>query len=79
MKSRCIALLSPCVSGTHVSDHRRPTPQITEYKEGSNVTVSRMEITPAKQKDAGFYECEADNKYAVDRRGFRTDFIIQME
>ena len=46
---------------------------------GANVTVSRMEITPAKQKDAGFYECEADNKYAVDRRGFRTDFIIQME
>ena len=54
-------------------------PQITEYKVGVNTTVSRMEITPAKQKDAGFYECQADNKYAFDRRGFRTDFIIHMD
>ncbi|XP_037090281.1 immunoglobulin domain-containing protein oig-4-like [Pollicipes pollicipes] len=53
--------------------------KITEYKVGANSTVSRMEITPAKQKDAGYYECQADNKYAFDRRGFRTDFIIQME
>jgi hypothetical protein len=34
-----------------------------------------MEIDPATQKDAGFYECEAENKFATDRRGFRTDYV----
>ena len=29
-----------------------------------------MEIDPAMPKDAGYYECQADNKYAIDRRGF---------
>jgi hypothetical protein len=34
-----------------------------------------MEIDPTAQKDAGYYECQADNKYAIDRRGFRTDYV----
>lgn len=34
-----------------------------------------MEIDPATQKDAGYYECQANNIYAVDMRGFRTDYI----
>jgi hypothetical protein len=29
-----------------------------------------VEIDPAMPKDAGYYECQSDNKYAIDRRGF---------
>lgn len=25
---------------------------------------------------SGFYECQADNIYAIDRRGFRTDYVM---
>lgn len=25
---------------------------------------------------AGYYECQADNIYAIDRRGFRTDYAM---
>lgn len=35
-----------------------------------------MEIDPTTQKDAGYYECQADNQYAIDRRGFRTDYVV---
>lgn len=35
-----------------------------------------MEIDPATQKDAGFYECQANNKYALDFRAFRTDYAM---
>lgn len=24
----------------------------------------------------GYYECQADNEYAIDRRGFRTDYAM---
>ena len=37
-----------------------------------------MEIDPATQKDSGFYECQADNKYAIDKRGFRTDYTLDV-
>ena len=40
---------------------------------------SKMEIDPATQKDAGIYECQADNKYAVDRKAFRTDYAISID
>ena len=35
-----------------------------------------MEIDPTTQKDSGFYECQANNQYAVDSRGFRTDYVM---
>ncbi|MPC66814.1 hypothetical protein E2C01_060967 [Portunus trituberculatus] len=35
-----------------------------------------MEIDPATQMDAGYYECQADNKYAVDVKGFSADYSI---
>lgn len=25
---------------------------------------------------SGYYECQADNEYAIDRRGFRTDYAM---
>lgn len=37
---------------------------------------SKMEIDPTTQKDAGYYECQANNIYAIDRRGFRTDYVM---
>ena len=52
--------------------------QVHEYKVGKHRIKSKMEIDPATQKDGGFYECQADNKYAVDRRGFRTDFTLDV-
>lgn len=49
-----------------------------EYKIGKDRIKSKMEIDPATQKDSGFYECQADNKYAVERRGFRTDYTLDV-
>ncbi|KAL1453228.1 hypothetical protein WDU94_007391 [Cyamophila willieti] len=48
--------------------------QVHEWHMGNDTIKSKMEIDPTTQKDAGYYECQADNQYAIDRRGFRTDF-----
>ncbi|KAL2741911.1 receptor-type tyrosine-protein phosphatase S-like isoform X3 [Vespula maculifrons] len=48
--------------------------QVHEWPVGNDTIKSKMEIDPATQKDAGYYECQADNQYAVDRRSFRTDY-----
>jgi len=58
--------------------YAHPFFQVHEYKVGKDRIKSKMEIDPATQKDGGFYECQADNKYAVDRRGFRTDFTLDV-
>ncbi|XP_049843415.1 immunoglobulin domain-containing protein oig-4-like [Schistocerca gregaria] len=50
--------------------------QVHEWPTGNDTMKSKMEIDPATQKDAGYYECQADNQYSVDRRGFRTDYVI---
>lgn len=44
--------------------------QINEWKVGRDRMKSKMEIDPAMPKDTGLYECLADNKFAIDRRGF---------
>ena len=44
--------------------------QISEWRLGNNRMKSKLEIDPAMPKDAGFYECQTDNKFAIDRRGF---------
>ncbi|KAI5723612.1 hypothetical protein M8J76_008724 [Diaphorina citri] len=51
-----------------------PNHQVHEWHMGNDTIKSKMEIDPTTQKDAGYYECQADNQYAIDRRGFRTDF-----
>ncbi|ENN77268.1 hypothetical protein YQE_06096, partial [Dendroctonus ponderosae] len=53
--------------------------QVHEWTEGNDTIKSKMEIDPATQKDAGFYECQANNKYAIDYRAFRTDYAIRIE
>lgn len=50
--------------------------QVHEWPVGNDTLKSKMEIDPATQQDAGYYECQADNQYAVDRRGFRTDYVM---
>jgi len=52
--------------------------QVHEFKVGKDQIKSKMEIDPATQKDSGFYECQADNKYAIDKRGFRTDYTLDV-
>ena len=52
--------------------------QVHEYKVGKDLIKSKMEIDPATQKDSGFYECQADNKFAIDKRGFRTDYTLDV-
>ncbi len=52
--------------------------KVHEYNVGKDRIKSKMEIDPTTQKDSGFYECQADNKYAVDRRGFRTDYTLDV-
>ncbi|XP_071449204.1 immunoglobulin superfamily DCC subclass member 3-like isoform X2 [Hetaerina americana] len=48
--------------------------QVHEWTIGEDTIKSKMEIDPTTQKDAGYYECQADNQYSIDRRGFRTDY-----
>ncbi|EDW41070.1 immunoglobulin domain-containing protein oig-4 [Drosophila sechellia] len=50
--------------------------QVHESHIEANIVKSKMEIDPTTQMDAGFYECQADNIYAIDRRGFRTDYVM---
>ena len=51
--------------------------QVHEWQEGPKAIKSKMEIDPATQMDAGYYECQADNKYAVDVKGFSADYSIE--
>ena len=53
--------------------------QLHEWYQSGEKIKSKMEIDPATQMDAGIYECYADNKYAVDKRTFRTDFITNFD
>ncbi|XP_056646969.1 immunoglobulin domain-containing protein oig-4-like [Diorhabda sublineata] len=50
--------------------------QVHEWPIGNDTVKSKMEIDPTTQKDAGYYECQANNKYSIDSRGFRTDFVM---
>lgn len=50
--------------------------QVHEWTLGNDTMKSKMEIDPTTQKDAGYYECQANNKYAIDYRGFRTDYVM---
>ncbi|XP_035232619.1 immunoglobulin domain-containing protein oig-4-like [Stegodyphus dumicola] len=54
--------------------HSHPYLQITEWHISENQIKSKLEITPARQMDSGTYDCEANNKYSVDRRSFKADF-----
>ena len=44
--------------------------QISEWRLGKNKLKSKMEIDPAMPKDAGYYQCQSDNKFSIDNRGF---------
>ncbi|XP_067005506.1 immunoglobulin domain-containing protein oig-4 [Anabrus simplex] len=50
--------------------------QVHEWPVGNDTMKSKMEIDPTTQMDAGYYECQADNQYSIDTRGFRTDYVI---
>ncbi|XP_003740003.1 immunoglobulin domain-containing protein oig-4 [Galendromus occidentalis] len=51
-----------------------PYVQISEWLRDERRIKSKLEIDPARQMDSGNYECQADNKYAIDQRTFRADF-----
>ncbi|XP_047738219.1 immunoglobulin domain-containing protein oig-4-like [Hyalella azteca] len=53
--------------------------QLHEYDEDPKSIKSKMEIDPATQMDAGYYECQANNKYAVDSKGFMADYSLEFE
>lgn len=48
--------------------------RVVERRINSTYIKSKLEIDPARQLDAGTYECHANNKYSVDRRTFKADF-----
>ncbi|XP_076046287.1 immunoglobulin domain-containing protein oig-4-like [Oratosquilla oratoria] len=48
--------------------------QVHEWEIGQHKLKSKMEIDPATPMDVGYYECQANNKFAVDHRGFRTKY-----
>ncbi|CAL4135310.1 unnamed protein product, partial [Meganyctiphanes norvegica] len=53
--------------------------QIHRWEIGEKGMKEKMEIDPASQMDAGYYECQADNHYAVDVKGFSTDYSLEFE
>lgn len=48
--------------------------RVVESKINKTFIKSKLEIDPARQLDAGTYECHANNKYSIDRRTFKADF-----
>lgn len=48
--------------------------RIVEKRLNQSLVKSKLEIDPARQLDAGTYECHANNKYSIDRRTFKADF-----
>lgn len=48
--------------------------RVVEWKINKTFIKSKLEIDPARQLDAGTYECHANNKYSIDRRTFKADF-----
>lgn len=71
------ATLSSPVSHTHTHTHGDDTcgDQISEWHLPNKRVKSKLEIDPARQMDAGSYECQANNKYTVDRKTFKADFV----
>lgn len=58
--------------GTELVPHQFS--RIVEWKINATFIKSKLEIDPARQLDAGTYECHANNKYSIDRRTFKADF-----
>merc|ERR1711997_326604 len=49
---------------------------VFEWKIGSAKLKSKVEIDPAMQRDAGYYECQAYNKHAVETKGFLAKYEV---
>merc|ERR1712241_277915 len=49
---------------------------VFEWKIGSHKLKSKVEIDPAMQRDAGYYECQAYNKHAVETKGFLAKYEV---
>eukprot|EP00092_Neocalanus_flemingeri_P000583 GFUD01000618.1.p1 GENE.GFUD01000618.1~~GFUD01000618.1.p1 ORF type:complete len:178 (+),score=49.51 GFUD01000618.1:51-584(+) len=49
---------------------------VFEWKIGSQKIKSKVEIDPAMQRDAGYYECQAYNKHAVETKGFLAKYEV---
>lgn len=67
-----IPRLSWYKDGTEFVPHQFSS--IFEWKINATFIKSKLEIDPARQLDAGAYECHANNKYSIDRRTFKADF-----
>jgi len=49
---------------------------VFEWRMRDNKLKSKVEIDPAMQRDAGYYECQAYNKHAVDVKGFLAKYEV---
>jgi len=59
-----ITWLKDGVELTSFSEHEH----VFEWKIGGHKLKSKVEIDPAMQRDAGYYECQAFNKHAVETK-----------
>ncbi|ALC43713.1 CG7607, partial [Drosophila busckii] len=50
-----------------------PTTQMDAGLSNKNIINNKLIISI---RTLGYYECQADNIYAIDRRGFRTDYAM---
>ncbi|EDW29453.1 GL22771 [Drosophila persimilis] len=57
-----------------------PRPTITWFKDGAELYQHRFFQVHESHIETdiikSYYECQADNIYAIDRRGFRTDYVM---
>ncbi|KAF5277808.1 hypothetical protein FQR65_LT03789 [Abscondita terminalis] len=60
------------LNGDNYYEHK----DVHEWPVGNDTMKSKMEIDPTTQQDAGYYECQANNQYSIDIRGFRTDYVM---
>jgi len=49
---------------------------IFEWQIRKNELKSKLEIDPAMQRDAGYYECQAHNRHAVETKGFLAKYEV---
>lgn len=48
----------------------------TTQMDAGNIYIIVIIIQYIYSPFIGYYECQADNEYAIDRRGFRTDYAM---
>lgn len=72
-KGRPLPIITWFKNGNEIFNH--PFLQITQWSQ-RDVIKSKMEIDPSRQMDSATYQCQANNKYAIDAKTFKAEFQL---